>query len=106
MLADNVVVSAGSVFAVSSRTGDIEAGTTQGFYADDTRFLSSYRLRLNGREPDSTGGRTFEHSMASFYQSSGKGRNLPPGSVSLTRDRYVAQGLHVRPGAQHRQRLI
>ena len=94
MLADSIVVSAGSVFAVSSRSGDIEAGTTQGFYADDTRFLSSYRLKLNGKEPDSTGAGTFEHSMATFYQSSPRGRNLPPGSISLTRDRYVAQGLH------------
>lgn len=94
MLADNVVVSAGSVFAVSSRSGDIEAGTTQGFYADDTRFLSSYRLKLNGREPESTGAGTFDNSMASFYQSSVRGRSLPPGSVSLTRDRYVALGLH------------
>ena len=64
MVADNVVVSAGSIFAVSSRSGDIEAGTTQGFYADDTRFLSSYRLRLNGRAPDSTGAGTFDHSMS------------------------------------------
>ena len=94
MLADSIVVSAGSVFAVSSRSGDIEAGTTQGFYADDTRFLSSYRLRLNGRELDSTGASTFDYSMASFYQSSPRRRNLPPGSISLTRDRYVAQGLH------------
>ena len=94
MFADSLVISAGTVFAVSSRSGDIHPRTPEGFYAYDTRFLSRFLLTVEGQEPVSIGAASFDHSMASFYASSRGTRNLPAGTISIVRDRYVSHGLH------------
>ena len=94
MDADSVVVSAGSVFAISGGSGDIQPGATEGFFSHDTRFLSTYRLTLNGRKPTLIRSSTFDYALASFYLSSSAGRGLPSGTISMVRDRYVTHGLH------------
>ncbi len=94
MSADSVVITSGVVFAVSSRSGDIHPRTPEGFYAYDTRFLSRFHLSIEGQEPVSVGAASFDHSMASFYASSRGTRNLPAGTISIVRDRYVSHGLH------------
>ena len=66
MLADQVVVTEDTVFAVSSRSGDIHPRTSEGFYAFDTRFLSSLRLTLENRAPNPLGGDRLDHAIASF----------------------------------------
>jgi glycogen debranching enzyme len=38
----------GSSFCISGRSGDISAGTPQGYFSSDSRFLSSFELRLDG----------------------------------------------------------
>jgi glycogen debranching enzyme len=94
MLTDRVVVASGSIFAVSGHNGDFHPWTQEGFYVYDTRFLSTFRLTLEGREPDTAGAKQLDHSIASFYTSSRGVRGLPPSSVSVVRDRYVESGLH------------
>lgn len=93
-LREEMVVSAGSTLVVASKNGDIEPGTRQGLYSFDTRFLSALRLTVQGVEPESLGANQFGHSLASIYASSRGVRGLPMGSISIVRDRYVAQGLH------------
>ena len=94
MATDQVVVTAGSTFAVSGRNGDIHPRTAEGFYAYDTRFLSALRLTVDGRQSEAIGADHFDHSMASFYTSVRGRRRLPAGAMSIVRDRYVADGLH------------
>lgn len=94
MNTDRIVVTSGSVFTVSDRSGDIHARSQEGFYAHDTRFLSTLRLLLAERAPETIGAKQFDHSMASFYANSARTREPPHGSVSIVRDRYVAEGLH------------
>jgi hypothetical protein len=94
VLDDRVIVSAGSVFAISDPRGDIHSKTPEGFYAYDTRFLSAFRLTVQGHEPEIVGANQFDHSLASFYASSSGARDLPVASVSIVRDRYVGEGLH------------
>ena len=93
MHADSVVVSAGGVFVVSNPNGDIRPNTAEGFYAHDTRFLSRLILTLAGREPSLLGSATVVPALASFYATS-RTRNLPEGTISIVRDRFVSQGLH------------
>ena len=94
MLADQVVVTEGTVFAVSSRSGDIHPRTAEGFYAYDTRFLSSFCIKLQNREPTPLGSDLLDHVIASFYATNRGTRNLPAGVISIVRDRYVGVGLH------------
>ena len=94
MLADQIVVTEDTVFAVSSRSGDIHPRTSEGFYAFDTRFLSSLHLTLENRAPTPLGGDRLDHAIASFYATNRGTRNLPAGAISIVRDRYVGVGLH------------
>ena len=42
----------GSAFAISTVSGDITAGTPQGLFFRDTRFLSRLQLKVNGHVPE------------------------------------------------------
>ncbi|MEN6621708.1 MAG: glycogen debranching N-terminal domain-containing protein [Smithella sp.] len=95
---ESVVVTAGAVFAVSSRNGNIypnsDQGAPQGLYAFDTRFLSKLVLTLNGRENLPIGASPLNHALASIYAVSPGTRSSKAGSLSIIRDRYVSHGLH------------
>ncbi len=94
MRTDQLVVIAGTVFATSERNGDISARTVEGFYAFDTRFLSTYRLTLDGKPLEHVGAAQVNHAIASVYLTNQASENLPAGSFSVVRDRYVEASLH------------
>ena len=52
MLEDRVILKQNDIFVVSDLAGDIPAGNEDGLglYRSDTRFLSTYELRVNGRK--------------------------------------------------------
>lgn len=89
-----VMSSVGSVFAISGLNGDIHRRTREGLYAYDTRFLSLFRVTIQGRPLEAVGSDVFDHSLASFYTSNQGVEGLSGGSISVVRDRYVAHGLH------------
>ena len=91
---NRIVVSYGSVFAISDSTGDINEGTEEGLYANDTRFLSKYRVRLQTRPLDPLGFNLLNHSIASFYNTNPQVDGLPAATTSILRDRYLRNGLH------------
>ncbi|MCL5961482.1 MAG: amylo-alpha-1,6-glucosidase [Chloroflexi bacterium] len=84
----------GNSFVVADDLGDIVTGTPHGLYYADTRFLSEFTLRLNGREPLLLSSGNRGGSCASFYLTNPAGEDLPQGSVSLVRDRSVCVALH------------
>jgi len=94
MQPDTIVVTAGTSFAISGRSGDVEANSPQGFYAADTRFLSHFRVSIEGRLPLAVGSSQTNHSIASFYVVNRGRRGLPGSAISMVRDRYVAEGMH------------
>jgi hypothetical protein len=51
-------------------------------------------LTLDGREVLPVGASPLNHSIGSFYSTSRGTRNTRSGSISIVRDRYVAQGFH------------
>ena len=83
----SIIATSGSVFAISSENGDINSGTTEGFYSSDTRFLSTFKLLVGDQTTTSVGVNRFEPSIVSFYSIPGKTRNLAPSSLSIVRDR-------------------
>jgi glycogen debranching enzyme len=95
---ESIVVTSGTVFAVSSRNGNIyprsAEGTPQGLYAFDTRFLSELILTLDGREDLPVSAAPLNHAVGSFYAVSRGSRNSRSGAISIVRDRYVSHGFH------------
>ncbi len=94
MTPDVIAVNAGSAFVLSSSTGDIHSHTSEGFYAYDTRFLSTFRITINSRDLSPLGTVSFNSSLASFYSTLEGGKNLPRSSISIVRDRMVESGFH------------
>lgn len=76
-------------FAASALDGSMRPDSIDGhgLWFSDTRFLSEYRLLLDGREPEMVDLRT-ENGWASF--------ELAAGSIRMQRERYIDRGLHER----------
>jgi glycogen debranching enzyme len=84
-------------FAVSDRAGDILPGSYHGFFVADTRFLSRFVLRLDGRrvDPLASGGDE-KLGARTFY---GANRRLPSAgasTITVFRDRSVGPHLNER----------
>ena len=43
-----LTINKGSTFMVTDYGGEVDPAEAQGVFADDTRFMSAYRLRVNG----------------------------------------------------------
>lgn len=84
-------------FAVSDRAGDMLPGTYHGFFAADTRFLSRFVVRLDGKrlEPLASGGDE-HHASGTFYLASPVLPRLPAATISVFRDRKMSSGLSER----------
>jgi glycogen debranching enzyme len=89
----------GSTFCICDENGDLEA-PTHGLFASDTRFLSVFRLTVNGAKPLRLSADKVEYFSAAFYL-----RNppvdLPADSVSIARERFVGDGMQDRIRVQN-----
>ena len=104
MLDDRVILKEDRAFTVSDLSGHIPIGNTEGLglYSCDTRFLSGYELRLNGRLPillSNSVGRAY---VATFQLVNdtleGDAGEIPRQSISIRRTRFMHRGLHERIG--------
>ena len=109
MLADRVILKHNDVMFVSDLAGDVPAGNDAGLgmYRSDSRFLSTYELRLNGRRPillnhgvDRAYVATFQLSNP-ILETRHAGTTIPKQSLSLRRTRFVHNGVHERIGLQN-----
>ena len=82
----------GSTFCICDERGDID-GDTQGLFADDTRFLSLLRLTVNGAKPLLLSSGVVEYFSAAFYLRNPPAGGLPQDTVSITRHRFVGEGM-------------
>jgi glycogen debranching enzyme len=90
----------GSTFCICDERGDIDGGA-QGLFADDTRFLSRLRLTVNGAKPLLLSSGKVEYFSAAFYLRNPLARDLPPDSISVTRHRFVGEGMQDRVVVQN-----
>ena len=80
----------GSTFCICDERGDI-CGQTGGFFAEDTRFLSLFRLTMNGETPLLLSSGKVEHFSAAFYLRNPLADGLPQDSLAIVRERFVAR---------------
>ena len=109
MLEDRVILKQNDIFVVSDVAGDAPAGNEDGLglYRSDTRFLSTYELRINGRKPILLNHSVDRAYVATFQLGNptlgepGGGARIRRQSLSIRRTRFVHEGMHERIGIQN-----
>ncbi len=109
MLEDRVILKEDQVFVVSDLNGDIPADNDLGLglYREDTRYLSCYELRVNGRLPILLNNSVDRAYVATFQLvnpalSNPDGTPIPRQTLSIRRSRFIHSGaMHERIGVQN-----
>jgi glycogen debranching enzyme len=84
----------GSTFCLCDERGDIDGSTSaQGFFTEDTRFLSLLRLRVNGERPLPLSHGKVEYFSAAFYLRNPLAGDLRQDEISIVRERFVGTGM-------------
>ncbi len=96
--ARRVTLVEGSAFAISTRSGDMHANSSEGLYFRDTRFLSHLVLGVNGHAPEALAVHGEDPFSAIFVlrdQASMVGSGSPPpdAHVVVQRERHVGRGM-------------
>jgi glycogen debranching enzyme len=82
----------GSTFCICDEVGDV-VEKTHGFFTDDTRFLSTLRLTVDGKRPLLLSSGTVDYFSAEFFLRNPPTETLPLDGVSIRRERFVGDGM-------------
>ena len=85
----------GSTFCISDERGDIHE-RTGGLFARDTRFLSCFRLTVNGVAPLLLSSGKVDYFSAAFYLRNAPVDGLAQDSVAIVRERFVSDAMQER----------
>lgn len=93
---ETVSILDGSTFVVSDGRGDIDADPSQphGLFHRDTRFLSLWRVTVNGAAPDVLSVENEQYMSAQFFLVPPTGTIYQNPYLSLIRRRVVGDGFH------------
>ncbi|MBW3575430.1 MAG: amylo-alpha-1,6-glucosidase, partial [Actinobacteria bacterium] len=91
--AGSVTLVQGSTFCISDGAGDVQPGTTQGLFFRDTRYLSSFQLRINGRVLQSLSAYVGDPFSAGFVTRAGPRPGRADSTLVAFRTRYVGRGM-------------
>ncbi len=91
---DAIAILEGRTFMFSNAFGDVPTGSIGGLLHDDTRFLSCWELRLNGRALSLLKSQAVDHYSAAFFLTNPELPNLRANSLSIRRFRFVGGGVH------------
>jgi glycogen debranching enzyme len=96
MAGNTVSILEGNTFVVSDLRGDIEATPTDttGLFAFDTRYLSRWRLTIDGTTPNSLSTDDLQYFSAQFFLVPGTGTIYVDADLSIIRKRAVGKGFH------------
>jgi glycogen debranching enzyme len=96
MAKDTISILDGSTFVVSDARGDIDAdpATPHGLFHRDTRFLSRWRLTVNGVSPDVLSTENEQYFSAQFFLVPPTGTIYRNPYLSVIRKRLVGDGFH------------
>lgn len=93
LVAGSITLVEGSSFSISTPCGDIEPGNAEGLFFEDYRFVSTWRLRLDGAELQSLT-MILRHPFAASFVSRGQPRTGQSDStLFVERIRYVGNGM-------------
>ena len=82
----------GATFCICDEVGDLH-GNVEGLFMEDTRFLSSLKLTINGRRPLLLSSDKIEYFSAAFFMRNPLTDGLAPDVLSIRRDRFVGDGM-------------
>ncbi|HEU4784099.1 MAG TPA: glycogen debranching N-terminal domain-containing protein [Ktedonobacterales bacterium] len=96
MAGNTVSILEGNTFVVSDLRGDIEATPTDttGLFAFDTRYLSRWRLTIDGATPNSLSTDDLQYFSVQFFLVPGTGTIYVDADLSIIRKRAVGKGFH------------
>ncbi|HEV8064510.1 MAG TPA: glycogen debranching N-terminal domain-containing protein, partial [Acidimicrobiales bacterium] len=83
----------GASFSISSLNGDIDPGGAQGLFFEDTRFVSTWRLRLDESQLQSLASIPQLPFAATFVSRGQPGPGQADSTVFVERRRYVGNGM-------------
>jgi len=83
----------GASFSISSSSGDIEPTGAHGVFYQDTRFVSMWRVRLDGEEPQNLAVIARHPFAATFVSRSQPRPGQPDSTLLVERSRYVGNGM-------------
>ncbi|HWH36123.1 MAG TPA: glycogen debranching N-terminal domain-containing protein [Acidimicrobiales bacterium] len=89
----SVTLVEGATFCISDGAGDIHAGESQGLFFRDTRFLSSYQLRLNGLALQTLSSFVGDPFTATFVSRARPRPGRADSTLVAFRTRYVGRGM-------------
>jgi glycogen debranching enzyme len=95
-----LAINKGNTFVVTDHGGEIDPREAQGVFADDTRFVSSYRIWVNGRQWERVSSAAVSYSHARLYLTNpalheiNDRSSIAEGTLGLTIDRQVDGGVH------------
>jgi glycogen debranching enzyme len=90
---DRVTLVEGSAFIISSPSGEVSAESADGLFFRDTRFLSTFSLRLNGDLPEALARAVPEPYSATFVARARPRVGRADSDLMLERRRYVGRGM-------------
>jgi len=89
---DKLIAIAGTTFALARRNGDIIGGV-EGLYTRDARFISRWRLTVDGRTPRLLTSHHVDAFSNLCFLASEETDALPPNALSIARRRVVGEGM-------------
>ena len=89
---DAIAVLEGRTFMFSDALGDVTPGSTGGLVHEDTRFVSQWELRLDGRPLSLLKSAPVDYNSAAFFLSNPETPRLRAHSVAVRRLRLVGGG--------------
>jgi glycogen debranching enzyme len=82
----------GATFCICDELGDLH-GDVEGLFSDDTRFLSSFKLLINGERPLLLSSDKIEYFSAAFFMRNPLAGGLAQDVLSIRRERFVGEGM-------------
>jgi glycogen debranching enzyme len=90
---ETVTLVQGTSFCIASANGDIGPGGAEGLFFEDTRFVSTWRLRLNKECPQGLAVLSRHPFAATFVLRGQPGPGLADSTLLLLRSQYVGNGM-------------
>ena len=89
-----LVINEDTTFLICDEVGDVPRGADFGLYYEDTRFLSAYSLRLDGRAPVFLSARPTDSFSAAHFLTNPALPGAGAAWLGIVRRRQVGRGLH------------
>jgi len=89
----SVALIEGTSFSISSSSGDMEPGALDGLFFQDTRFISTWRIRLDDELPQPLAVIPRHPFAATFIARRPPNPGLADSTILLQRTRYVGNGM-------------